>query len=308
MKNVFKSIVFVIILFLIVQSLAYFLIPCTNIKKYGIFNASAYEILGEKENTLDVLAVGDSLVYSSLSPMEIWNQFGYTVFDCAEAAQIIPNAYKYLKVAVESQHPKIILMEANVIYRDPSKRNWKSNYAHKFNYIPIFQYHDNWKKYLSEGGKDNWINSNKGYVYITKTKPNLNPQTLKPTQDVSEMLSTNLEYFEKIIKLCDDNNIKLVLVSFPTQKSWSYKKHNGIVELIKKYNIDFLDLNLEDLNIDWASDTKDEGGHLNYLGAKKVSEYIGKYLESTELLTDHRNNKEYKQWDEALLKYKQKVN
>lgn len=308
MKNVLKSIAFISILFILLEILTYYFIPCTNIQKYGTFNASEYEILGEKENTIDVIALGDSLVYSSLSPMEIWDQFGYTVFDCAEAAQIIPNAYNYLKVAVESQHPKIVLMEANVLYRDPSKKNWRSKYAHKVNYFPIFLYHDNWKKYLSDGLKENWINNNKGYIHITKTKPKKNPVVLKPTNKSSEILSSNLEYFEMIIDLCKNNDIKLVLVSFPTQTAWSYKKHNGIVELTEKYNIDFIDLNLENLGINWETDTKDEGSHLNYLGAKKVSLYLGNYLKDTELLKDHRNEEDYNLWNKALLKYRQKFN
>ena len=110
MKKVVKSISFVLILLLIIEGLTWLLLPGFNIQKFGTFNVAAYEILGEDRDTIDVVAVGDSLVYSSLSPMEIWEKFGYTTFDCAEAAQVISATYEHIKAAVESQHPQIIGM------------------------------------------------------------------------------------------------------------------------------------------------------------------------------------------------------
>lgn len=305
MKNVYKSIIFVVILFCIVEALTWLLLPGFNIDSFGTYNVSAYEILGEEQDTIEAVAVGDSLVYSSLSPMEIWNSYGYTVFDCAEAAQVIPDAYHYLEIAVESQHPKVVLMEANILFRDPKKRLWRNTIAHKAkNYVPIVKYHDNWKNYLSSGTKDNWINVNKGYKYITQVEPSKKKNYMKYSKKNKKLPEGNLEYFNKIIDLCKKNDIKLVLVSFPSQTSWSYKKHNGVIKLLKQYyDIDFLDLNLAKLGIDWKNDTKDNGSHLNYLGAKKVSDYVGNYLKETNLLTDHRNDPEYELWNKAYKKY-----
>lgn len=310
MKCIFKIFIFILILFILIETLSLFFLPTDNVKKYGIYKASSYEILDEKENTIDVIALGDSLVYSSLSPMEIWNNFGYTVFDCAEPAQIIPDSYEYLKVAIESQHPKIIIMEANVLYRNPNKKPILNKIYKKIkNYFPIFKYHNNWKKYLKFGKKDNWINVDKGYKYITKVEPSKNKNYMKFTKKSSSFLKGNLEYFEKIIKLCEDNNIKLVLVSFPSQSSWNYKKHMGMKKISRKYNVEFIDLNLEEsLKINWQKETKDKGAHLNYLGAKKVSHYMGNYLKSTNLVKDHRNDNKYESWHKAYKLYSENLN
>ncbi len=304
MKNVLKSIVFVFILFLLVEAFTIAFVPSSNLRKYGIYKVAAYEILGEPEDTIDVVALGDSLVYSSLSPMEIWNHYGYTVFDSAEAAQIISSTYDNMKVAIDSQHPKIVIMEANVLFRDPSKKKEENPLLKGAKYyFPIAKYHNNWKKYISFGKKSNWANVYKGYKFINKVNPSKPIEYMSGSKKKREILDGNLKYFEDIVKLCEENNIHLVLVAFPTQTTWSSKKHNAIIELQEKYDFDFLDLNLVDIGIDWATDTKDAGSHLNYKGAKKVSNYIGNYLERTGLLEDHRNDEKYESWNRAYKQY-----
>lgn len=305
LKKSLKSILFFLIFCVFIFVFSWLFLPGNNIKQFGLYKVSAYEILGEEKDTIDVVVLGDSLVYSSLSPMEIWNEFGYTSFDCAESAQIIPDAYEYLKVAVESQHPKIVLMEANLLYRDPKKRKKEDQMSKKFeNLIPIIKYHNNWKKYFSKEVQENWINVNKGFKYIDNVEPSTNKVYMKPTNKKSTFLKGNKDYFTKIVKLCEENNIKLVVVAFPTQNTWSYKKHHGIESLQEYYNFEFMDLNLvQDLNIDWEKDTRDGGNHLNVNGAKKVSLYIGNYLRETNLLIDHRQDQKYNSWNIAYKKY-----
>ena len=43
--------------------------------------------------------------------------------------------------------------------------------------------------------------------------------------------SVNLEYFNKIIDLCKENNITLILFGVPSMKSWTYAKDQKINEL-----------------------------------------------------------------------------
>lgn len=305
MRNVVKALLFTVILFILIIISEVVLIPGLDIRKNGIFKQANYELLGEKKNTIDVIFVGDSLVYSSISPMEIWNNYGYTTFDCTEAAQVISDAYSYLKVAIENQHPKIIMMEANVMFRNPSKRKFKDKIAYILKQlVPIAKYHDNWKKYIGGFSKNNWINPDKGYKYITDINSSKNKNYMHFSNKYEMIPEQNIHYIEKIIDLCKENNVKLVLVSMPSQKSWRYKKHNTASKIALENNLEFIDLNLINLNIDWKTDTKDNGSHLNYLGAKKVSNYIGKYLMNTNLVVDHRNDIRYESWYKALEKYR----
>ncbi len=72
--------------------------------------------------------------------------------------------------------------------------------------------------------------------------------------------------------------------------------------LHKKKQLAYVDLNLNanSLGIDWSKDTRDDGDHLNYYGAKKVSAYTGTYLCSYTDLTDHRKETPYASWNEEL--------
>lgn len=305
MKNIIKSIGFVLGLALILTVLTFILLPGEKAPEYGVFYVSKYEILGERPNTIDVIAVGDSLVYSSFSPMEIWNDYGFTSFDSAEPAQVISSTYKNIELAIKNQHPKVILLEANIIFRDPKNQDKYTRFYRKNkDFNPLGQHHNNWKNYMTYGKKDNWINIYKGFKYITKTEPSKNKKYMKPSNEVRPIAKENSEYFNKIVDLCEKNNTKLVLISFPTQTTWSYKKHNAIAKIAKEKNLEFIDLNLIDLKIDWEKDTKDKGSHLNYRGALKVTKFVGNYLKELDLLKDKRNDPEYDSWNKAYEMYK----
>ena len=48
-------------------------------------NKSTFRILRELDNSIDVIVVGDSLSYSSVSPMELWKDYGITAYVCGQS-------------------------------------------------------------------------------------------------------------------------------------------------------------------------------------------------------------------------------
>ncbi len=315
LKNIGKSILFLFILVILIVITSYLLLPWRAVKKYGIFKTASYSILSEEENTIDAVAIGDSLIYSSISPMEIWHNYGYTTFDAASAGQHIKESYLNLEVAIENQHPKIVFFSADVLFRDSTFILWYANYRQTFEkYFPIVNYHDNWKKnlfnFMSKNNKFDKLNVNKGYVYISKTEkaPKNKYNYMIYTNKVRKIPEDNLKYFLKMVNLCQKNNIKLVLISIPDLKKWNYKKHNAVEQIALKYELEFIDLNIDNpLKIDWQKETKDSGGHLNYLGTKKVSNFIGEYLKNSKLFIDHRKDKRYQAWNNSYLIYQENL-
>ena len=309
MKSFIKGVTFLFLLLIMCEVISYLMLPYKgNFKKYGMYNKAEYDILNERPDTVDVLFVGDSLVYSSISPMVIWNEYGYTSFDCAAPGQIIKDTYKNIKIGIDSQHPKIIFMEADTIYRDSTKQKYKDRQKQKMkNYLPLEKFHDNWKKMFTfQPNDEKWLNINKGYVYITKTKPGfVDYPKMKKRDKMQKISAGNLEYFDKIVSLCKENNVKLVLISDPTQISWSYPKHLTTTLLAKERDLDFIDMNIDNpAKIDWNTETKDKGNHVNYKGAKKTSRYFGSYIKDTKLVEDHRDDDSYRLWNVAYKKYK----
>lgn len=307
---VVKSILFALIFVLLYYTLSYLLIPGNNTKKYGIIKTGQFDILQEEENTIDAVFIGDSIVYSAISPMEIWNEFGYTVYDCAQAAQLTTTAYDMLKASIESQHPKVVFFEADVLFRDVRKITLRRYYENNFKkFFPLATYHNNWKektlKFLNTGDDFTELNVYKGYIYIEKVQGVTKQKKLKKTNKVKKIPKTNLDAFKKMVEISKANNIKLVLIGDPNLNNFSYDRYNAINKLAKEYDIEYIDLNRDNpLKIDWTKDTKDKGKHLNYWGAKKVSKFVGEYLKKTGLLEDHRNDEEYQSWNEAYRIYK----
>lgn len=74
-------------------------------------------------------------------------------------------------------------------------------------------------------------------------------------------------------------------------------------------NIAYLDLNLnvDELGIDWNFDSRDGGDHLNYYGALKITNYMGNYLYNLNILTNHKGDKKYDSWNKSYEMYEKKI-
>ena len=57
--------------------------PKNNYVEYGMHYRGASGILAEEENTIDTIIIGNSEAYSSIIPMELWKDYGYTSYNCA---------------------------------------------------------------------------------------------------------------------------------------------------------------------------------------------------------------------------------
>ena len=302
MRNVLKSILFFIILLLLVEVSLFFLVPKGSSTKYNYLEKAEYEALQEKRNSIDVLVLGDSLTYSSINPLLIWHEYGYTVFDVAEPAYILANAYKNLEASIDYQKPKMVIMEGNMLFRDPKKYPWYDKISKQLmRIVPIYKYHNNWKKIFNDDIGSNY----KGYIFIDKTVPSKNYDYMKYSKDVRKFPDGNIDWFKKILNLCKEKDIEFLLVTTPSQVSANYPRRTALIRLARELDFHYMDLNLGNpLDIDWTKETKDKGGHLNYLGAVKVSHHLGEYLRKSKLFVDHRSDSNYASWDKAYEAYK----
>lgn len=95
------------------------------------------------------------------------------------------------------------------------------------------------------------------------------------------------------------------MVSTSSEKNYNFSKHESIEKYATKNKIDYIDLNLEDVKIDWEKDTTDKGDHLNYLGALKESKFFCNILKDKYNLVDRRGTLE--SWDKLEIVYNKKA-
>lgn len=306
--KIFKIAVFISVIFAIISLFSLTIDPARTKAGLDKFDKAAIALNSEQENSIDVVVVGDSEAYRSVIPLEMYNKYGFTTYVAGSPAQKTYQSYEMIKTVLERQKPQICILEPNVLFRDYSLVSSLAPRIEKT--FPIFKYHNAWKGMVDSDYEyeDVTIDSLKGYRYTTEIKPASNANYMIQT-DTTEIISkTNLDDFSRICRICEENNIKLILLRTPSSKNWNYAKYNAVRQLAEKQKVTFIDLNLDNaVGIDWSQDTFDRGDHLNQFGAEKVTEFLGEYLNDRFNLPDHRSDKKYEQWQKAYEKYEKKV-
>ncbi len=306
-KRALSIVVFLLGLVALLFITSFIFVPKNNMKGFGMENVPANGILGEKKNTVDVLVLGDSETYSAISPMEIWNQKGYTAYVCGTSAQTLEKSNEMLQRALQTQKPKIVILETNAIYR---KLKFGKKFGKKLgDKFSVFRYHNRWKHIRMMDfytiPEYTWSDDNKGFYYDTTAVPSTNPNYMKENKKNHVIPEENIAHIRKLKKVCESNGIKLVLLSTPSTKNWNIRRHDAIEKLAGDMHLEYIDLNMDEhsLKIDWNTDTRDKGDHMNYYGAQKVTGFLANYLESTGMLKDHRQEEDYLHWEESYRRY-----
>lgn len=303
-KYTLRAICFVLILWLILNGLSFLLQPKNNHRSDWMQNPNSRGFYSEPANSLDILVVGNSDVYSGYSPLELWNSYGYTSYSCAEGHQTLAEAVIILKEALTNQRPKLVILETDSIFYNRKSVTRLDDTTADFlqGHLPVFRYHNLWKinslshmlaepKYtahrVTKGQKlDKQI---KGYV----GKDYWN----RPARDHQIPLTT-LPFLNQFVQICRDNNIDLLMMEIPSAYSWSKSKHDLVQAYADKHNIPFLDLDRKqnEFYFDWKNDSRDGGDHLNTQGARKLTLYLGQYLQNHYDLRDKRTDTAYALW------------
>ncbi len=273
-------------------------------------NAVYTKIRQEKPETIDVFITGDSLSYTSISPLQLWSEYGYTAFDLGIPGANLADTKDILATAFETQTPKVVLLETNGLYRDANSGEYVQSQLASVLYkaLPLLRYHNGWKGIFNYGATNA---THKGFRISTTEEAYEKGEYMKETKKSKEIDETNIMLLHQIEDMCQEKGSLLLLYSAPSPKCYSYSKHNALTQLASDENLAYIDLNMytSTLNIDWKKDTRDKGDHLNYYGAKKVTTYMGQILQDSGLMTDMREDETLSDsWDKSFDKYEASIN
>jgi hypothetical protein len=284
----------------------------------------------QPKDSIDVIFLGSSSFLYGISPLILWEKYGFTSFSRSSTVQSAVVSYYYLLETLKTQHPKVVVIDGISLFKeynvddreyhlrkaiDPMKLSGekirlvldivsKSENQTLASYIfPLLRFHSRW----DEVTIDDFINLEtikydpfRGYVMDFRINPRIFPENfMKPTKKISKNDEDSIHYLDKIIQLCKENEIKVVFATLP-RLSWNYSRHLAIKQLAEKYDSPYIDYNLpayiDEMGINPASDFWDNN-HLNVYGAQKTSNYLGLTLQKMYGFPDKRNNPDYEQWD-----------
>lgn len=308
-----KGTCFLFLLGVLLLAASWLFMPKNNHKSFGFTDEEmlAGGVLGERDNSIDVLVVGDSEAYSSISPMQLWEQHGFTSYLCSTSAQPLYDSYRYLRQAFERQSPRVVILETNAIFRTYKLNDYLLSRAKVL--FSVLRYHDRWKTLSVNdfGGEARytWTDDLKGFRYNTKVVPADTRKYMLPTDAEQEIPLLNRACLAEMMALCEENGAQLILVSTPSTLNWNYARHNSIAAFAAEHGLTYLDMNTmpDEVPVNWETDTRDKGDHLNYSGAVKVTRYLGQYLTQRFELPDKRGAADFSSWNDALQHYRNTI-
>ena len=316
MKKALKPVAFLLVLVCLLIGTSYFVAPkeYENVYDIQLVNRKIDAVSQEKENTLDVLFTGDSEASNTFSPFQYWKEQGIASYNLGGSAQRLNDCYTVLEEVLKHQKPKILVLEPNTLFRKNAVYNKEDSVLMMAEQIfPVLHHHNIYKSInlgvnLLGATKENaYADQCKGYYARVKIRPYQgSDQYMKTNKRETAIYPETMKYFEKIVQLCKENQVELIMVSSPSPKNWSDERHDVIQALCDKYGITYYDLNKLDnaLALDWTTDTLDRGDHLNINGSKKVNAYFGKILKEKYHIPDHRGEVDYAIWDQQAAELK----
>lgn len=257
-----------------------------------------------QDNSIDVLFMGTSHTYYGFNPAVLWKNTGLNSYIFAGQCQPMEVTYHYLEEALKTQNPRLVILDIFALSEDSNKCQTLGTYRvnvrdMKFsvNKIQAYQsmkntnlfeevfdisiYHD---RISDLNGKD--INDifnpakdlNFGYTLAYPSDIEWNRDIVN-TDKKKEIEDSRLEALMKIIKLCEENEIELLLVKTPYYINESdAMMYNTVWQIAKDNKVQFIDYNKIFKDIDFTFDLDGDSWHANAQGATKITNYLSNFI------------------------------
>jgi len=326
LKNVLRSIVFILFLVLAIHKTTYLL----SAKNSWIIKEDFYDA----EVNFDVLLMGTSHMYDGIYPMELYRDYGISSYNLAVAGERFAMTYWSLKDALQYTQPKLVVIDVHALEygdqkNDPNvpQRVHESFDAMRMGkikiqavmdviekdawsefFFPLELYHNRWTELTENDFKDpKDVNATHNGFFQMGVANKTAPKLLAPDDFVIDD-NYSVEYLRKIIELCQSKDIEVLLVCIPyPAPEESQRCINQAYAIAAEYNIEYMNMLYlaEEIGVDYITDAADAASHLNPSGARKVTKYIGQYIIDNYEVWDYRLSEESTEWNQYYNEYLQ---
>jgi hypothetical protein len=324
MRNIkwFRNVVVFIILFFATDYCIFHILA--NV--YGGYTKTAIDEMYGQVKNIDLVFTGASHTYQSFNPLIFDRALKVNSFNAGSSAQRVIDTYYYLNEILKHNQLKMVVFE--VTYNQYNRYDFNSNPVPFFLVSDYLKPSIENLPYMLNGLASNyWAYSlvktsrfngkvdfltvsdiiagvktytlnesrtyiSKGFVAVNTGYSNGNMGMIHTFQWSNENLyPQSFKYFDKVMKLCKKNNIKVVLVTAPIPipsmiSIGNYEEVNTFfTDLAKKYKLDYFDFNLVRPEIFKRPDSFfEDDTHLNGKGANEFSKMFAAFLQ------DYNNN------------------
>lgn len=338
MNKYIKRVISILLLFVIIfgiMSYTQVRFDHNNVRIEGFYR--------EERNTIDVVFIGASEVYSDYSPVYAYAKYGFTSYNFAVEDNPL-SLYKWeLDEVCAHQNPKLVVIEltAATSDRDSAKKpnvfdaslrkisDSVPTSLSKCSLVNDYGKNNNWESYffppVMYHGSIPKIGLAKeiigfqirGYSYLKGAVTHTNSIDCKNEElykingdDTQQPTSKNQEkILLELLEHCKTKNYNVLFTRFPhrvesKEKYRRYCEGNFIADVVKEYGFDYLDCE-HVLETIGVDRIEDfaDGEHLRADGSKQFTEYIGKVLTEQYGITQTNLNIENKQRWDKCVKY-----
>lgn len=342
-KRIVKVIFFFLLLMLIGSVVENVLKTPKNIE----WNTEGMKNIKKSSNHYDVIFSGTSMALTNISVEELYLKYGIAGMSIGEPEQMVFLSYYALENTLKYQSPKVVLFDTQALFYSEESQKQRieeneeyyvhttlddiddikikyeavqqvkelhptSNYAEYFSVL--YHNHANWENisqnnFIKKQGKD-IILGNRNIAGILENVTNAEYISEADNTGIKDSIpQINEIYLKKMSDLCKEKNIDLVLIRSCGSKNWSWGQYNTVVELADELNIKYLDLavNENEIEFNWRTDTFD-GNHHNVCGTKKWTDFLGRYLDENYYFADKKNDRAYEEYEVYKEKYEDILN
>ncbi|MBR3469701.1 MAG: hypothetical protein IKH28_08410 [Lachnospiraceae bacterium] len=262
-----------------------------------------------KRDSVDTVFVGTSHLFCGIDPDILYEEYGINSFMLATSGQTLPMTYYATMEAIQYQHPKRIIFE--VCYVANGLITISNEMSHYFFdgmpnceakklaleelvakedriyfYLPFGIYHTRWKELEKKDFLNNEV-SERGGVHFDRTYNMTSDIPLVHPMETEEMPEGMEEWLEKIVALCKENQVELILCVAPYNSQYEYDEYtiedlkrservfNTVGDFAAERGLEWHNLfyELDEIGLDNATDWMDTQ-HLNQNGQAKFTRYM----------------------------------
>lgn len=298
-KRIIAAVTVVIMLFLTLYAA-----DLTNRTLMRKVSRDRMQDLIEGETNTDILLIGNSHIMDGVIPMELWKEYGYASHLLCAEYNDMERYPAMLELALQYTDPSLVVVDVdNYWEKSPDDKTLMGYHEFADAYpltktkirttlelypdmerrreilFPFYLYHSRWndlsRNDLKKSDTSNYL---KGYEYSTKSIPVEIPEIVPQSEGVLLEDAYGLAALRRLIADCKERGIPVLLVTIPYAADVPEQQYlQGLHTFAQENGVSYLNLIPEESLVDESTDYGD-AGHLNALGAEKVTGYLGKYI------------------------------